>query len=318
MSHVVVTGCSGYIGSVLCKMLKEQGHTITGVDLVPPRLSYVDNYIEGCISSKQFAQAVKDVEIMFHMAADVEVGLSAVRPEIFYYNNVGNTAHMLKNLVDVGWRGHIVFSSSAAVYGEPHDIADIDTPTAPTNAYGDSKLICERMLNEISKLHDIKVTCFRYFNVAGAYQDVGDHLRSNHIIQKLCNAAYTRSTFQLFGDDYPTEDRSCVRDYIHVIDICRAHILVALLKKQKTKFEVFNLGSGVGYSNKEVIHAFQEFTGIEIKVKRADRRPGDPAMLVASSDDFMRATGFEYRKDTLQSMITTAWSYYKGKANHGI
>ena len=318
---VIVTGCSGYIGTVLCNFLKAQGHKVIGFDLEENPLLDIDQLHLTCISSRTLAETAIDNNVtkIFHLAAFVDVRESVEQPWLYYSNNTGNTAKMIGNLADVDWKGHLIFSSTAGVYGDPvsegvHEYS----PVVPTNPYGHSKLICEQLLKDTSELRDIKVTVFRYFNVAGADDLYGDHLTSNHIIQKLCKAAYARSVFYINGDQYPTKDGTCVRDYVHVNDICRAHMFAAFVRPHTTKFEVYNLGTGVGFTNKEVAAAFSVFTGVEIAVKIKDARPGDSAVLIARPTKFTFTTGFRYLHSSLESIITSSWNSYTMRIQNGI
>jgi len=186
--------------------------------------------------------------------------------------------------------------------------------TRPCNPYGRSKLMCEEAIQEICTSAGIDTVIFRYFNVAGAYNDAGDHLDSDHILPKICSAIYDYNYFTINGGNYKTRDGTCVRDYVHVLDICRAHIhacdFLGDLPDMKGVY-TFNLGSREGFTNKEIVEAFQKYTGEELKYVIGDRRPGDPPLLIAENSKFIEQTGFEYKHTDLEKIVTSAWDWYK-------
>ena len=308
----LVTGSSGYIGSVMCKLLKQQGYGVMGVDLEDPNHNYLDEFAGGNVRDDIVAQAAKAYKpnAVFHFAASADVAMSMEQPALFYYNNVGATTELLGNLLNTGWRGHFIFSSTAAVYGVPQDAAREEDSLHPINPYGRSKLMCEQALNDIVHMINdprLKLTKFRYFNVAGAWKNVGDHADASHIITRLSYALKHNKVFQLFGNQYDTRDGTCIRDYIHVRDICRAHLWA--YENQQADNETFNLGTGRGYSNLEMVRAFKTFTGRDVKHVISAPRPGDPSFLVANSQR-IQSQGFRYEHDSLEEMITSAWDYY--------
>ena len=311
----MVTGCSGYIGSVMCKLLKEEGHDVLGVDLQHCSHKYLDNFIQSDIRSNVVGkQAVLfNPDAIFHFAASADVGLSVESPGLFYHNNIGATSEFVTDLVEkYGWRGHFIFSSTAAVYGwGSSNGCDERDELAPCNPYGESKLMCEQFLTTMALSHKFKLTMFRYFNVAGAWDDMGDHLDAGHIIPRMCSASYFNRPFTLFGNDHITEDGTCVRDYVHVRDICRAHLHA--FYNQKTSNETYNLGSGTGFSNLSTINAFRRFVNEHMQYIVTDARPGDPPTLVAVPDKFKDDTGFVYEHTNLERMITSSWDYYRTK-----
>lgn len=311
--NVMVTGCSGYIGSVMCKLLKEKGHRVLGVDINYCQHKYTDIFLLENVRAPKVARVVAEFkpEAIFHFAASADVGESVTNPALFYHNNVGVTTELLDNVIKAGWNGHFVFSSTAAVYGVKEEQCTEDSELTPCNPYGDSKLMCERALTTIAKAHGIKLTMFRYFNVAGALDDVGDHLTTNHIIVKLCKAAYEKQPFTLYGNVYRTPDGSCIRDYIHVVDICEAHLTA--VTSQKQKIGVYNLGSGIGFSNIAMVDAFRRFTGQYVFMQVGFIRQGDPDYLVAHPKRFTIDTGFKYLHTNLERMLLSSWNYYKMK-----
>ncbi len=320
---VLITGSRGYIGSVLAKTLVAQGHEVHGIDINgnPDGSSIYGFFTEANINDSSVAVMVKSLQIdtIFHLAASADVGESVLHPEQYYDNNIGNTATMLNNLIQVGWKGKIIFSSTAAVYQEqPRLSYETSTVNSP-NPYGRSKYMCEQLLRDINKAHGISVAVFRYFNVAGSWDDTGDHIDSGHIIQRLCSAAHA-GRFTLFGNNKNTPDKTCIRDYVHVRDVCDAHIHASHFLDDNPGMYTFNIGSGKGFSNMEILSAFQRFTGKSINVITGPGRPGDPDFLVASPDKFVSDTGYRYNHSSLEKIITTAWTYYcnKMEKNNGI
>lgn len=312
---IVVTGCSGYIGSVMCKLLKEERHHVMGVDVNYCEHKYKDIFILGDVRSLSTAESIAAFkpDAIFHFAASADVGLSVDTPGLFYHNNIGATSEFVTNMTEMfNWKGHFIFSSTAAVYGWGSvNGCDERDELAPCNPYGESKLMCEQFLTTMALTHKFKLTMFRYFNVAGAWDDVGDHVHAGHIIPRLCNAGYFNRPFMLFGKDFPTEDGTCVRDYVHVRDICRAHLHA--FKTQKSESSVYNLGSGSGFSNLSIINAFRRFSGRDTQYIITEERPGDPPTLVAVPDKFKDDTGFVYEHTNLEQMITSSWDYYTMK-----
>lgn len=308
----VVTGSSGYIGSVMCKLLKQQGYAVMGVDLEDLNHNYLDEYVGGNVRDQITADAIKSYKpaAIFHFAASADVGQSMEQPALFYHNNVGATTELIDNMVNRGWSGHFIFSSTAAVYGVPNGPAKETDTLHPINPYGRSKLMCEQALDDIVRhgaSQSIKLTKFRYFNVAGAWKNVGDHADASHIITRLCHARKHKLPFHLYGNQYDTRDGTCIRDYVHVLDICKAHLWA--FRSQQANGETYNLGTGRGYSNMEMIKAFRNFLGHNVEYVIDAPRPGDPSILVANSDR-IQSQGFRYMHGSLEEMITSAWEYY--------
>lgn len=307
---ILITGSAGYIGSVLCKMAKERGDTVIGIDIEPHKHKYIDIMPPpmscGDIRVAQLA-ADYNVDAVFHLAASASVTDSLSRPLLFYQNNVGETASMLDHLVMIGWRGKIVFSSSCAVYGQPtSDVITEDCPLVPISAYGRSKRMCEDMLHDLYYAHRLPVTMFRYANVAGAYEELGDHLDSHHVIQKLCHSVVRESNFSIYGTKYPTRDGSCVRDYIHVRDVCEAHFFAA---EQLDGFNTFNIGNENGVTVRELVDHFMKTTGKRVETVDSIERPGDPHTLVVSPKKLL-SKGFTFQYSNLDDIINSAWKCF--------
>lgn len=295
---------------MLCKYLKSQNHYVLACDRHENYHHYFDKSFQGEITSEYLAHEVisRNIDTIFHLAASADVAHSTIRPSLYYRNNIGATATMFDNLLTKGWSGKVVFSSSAAVYGDKGRVVREEDPGDPINAYGMSKLFCEEYFSQISKIHHIPVVMFRYFNVAGAWGDVGDHSDSGHIIQRLCYSAKNDLPFKIFGTDYNTLDGTCVRDYVHVRDVCEAHIAAAN-HANKGYSDIFNMGSTSGLSVLDLTKRFQEITGESIEIIPSNRRPGDPEFLVSSSDRITSSTGYKF-KYTIEDMISSAWEWY--------
>lgn len=326
MEYVAITGSAGYIGSVLAKHCKERGYNVLGVDIAYGssgsniyynKFPYVDVAVGCCISSLDFSMLCQHYKVskVFHLAASADVALSQKLPFYFYKNNVGNTSAMLHNLLNSGWlkrNPQIVYSSTAAVYKETNAPIKETWYKGSPNAYGRSKLASEELFYELYELFDVPSAIFRYFNVAGALGDVGDRLTTNHVIPVLCKAAYHGLTFQLYGDNYLTTDGTCVRDYIDVNDVCRAHFTASAYIESTPGVQTFNLGTMHGVSVMELIRKFEDVVGIDLKYEIIEKRPGDPGFLVADPTKFINDTGFEYSSN-LELMIKSAWEYYCSK-----
>ena len=313
--RVLVTGHRGYIGSVMVSMLKELGIFCIGVD------NAERNYIDFKVDHSLFCDCSDDLVIeyvlkhnithIFHFAASAAIADSVTNPALYYYNNLGETAKLLGKLHQAGWKGKFIFSSTAAVYGNMGSFAsESDTLLYPCNPYGHSKLMCEQAIKDICYPAGISCVIFRYFNVAGAYNDAGDHLDSDHILPKICSAIYNKKPFTINGSEYPTRDGTCVRDYVHVMDICRAHLHASDFLEGKKCVFTFNLGSSEGFTNKEIVEAFKKYTGEELEYVYGPKRSGDPGSLMADNTKFLK-TGFEYKHTDLEKIVTSAWDWYK-------
>lgn len=318
---LLVTGGAGYLGSVVANHLLEAGHEVVVLDslyrghreAVPEgaRLVEVD-----LLDQQATHEAVAEgFDGVMHFAALALVAESVAHPERYYRGNVVGTLNLLDAMREAGV-ANLVFSSTCATYGEP-DVVPMteDLPTNPVNAYGASKLAVDRLLADESRAHGLAATSLRYFNVAGAHARFGeDHDPETHLIPLVLRAAAgTADQVKIFGTDYPTEDGTAVRDYIHVDDLAVAHVL-ALEHNTPGEHRIFNLGTGHGYSVRQVIDAARRVTGREIRAVEEERRPGDPATLVASAARAQRDLGWEPAKG-LEEMIGDAWAWHQ--ANPG-
>ena len=315
--NILVTGGAGYIGSVVVEETLRAGHrTIVYDNLVKGHREMVDAaalFIEGDLLDRPLLEKTfveNDVEAVIHMAAYSLVGESVTEPSKYYTNNVLAGISLLDAMRDSGV-AKIVFSSTAAVYGEPEKqpIEERDR-TAPTNPYGDTKLAFEHALKAYERAYDIRYVSLRYFNAAGASERCGElHDPETHLIPIVLQAATgERDSVEIYGDDYPTRDGTCVRDYIHVIDLARAHVKAIDMLDQKSG--IFNLGcGGDGYTVKEVIEAAEKITGKKIPTRISERRPGDPAVLIASSDRIKSELGWQPEFQDLSVIIDSAWRW---------
>jgi UDP-glucose 4-epimerase len=311
--RVLVTGGAGYIGSVVASQLVEAGHETVVLDdfskghrrAVPEGTRLVSgNLLEAGFVRETLSQGFDGV---LHFAALSLVGESVEQPERYYRNNVCGTLNLLEAMGEAD-TGRLVFSSTAAVYGEPEEVPIEETaPTVPTNPYGASKLAVDRLIGAICEARGLAATSLRYFNVAGASGRFGeDHHPETHLIPLVLRAASEGSTVKIFGTDYETRDGTAVRDYIHVEDLGRAHLL-ALEAAGPGEHHVYNLGNGAGFSVREVVEAARRVTGKSIDAVEAPRRAGDPPVLVASSKRIQADLGWMPEKPDLETMISDAW-----------
>jgi UDP-glucose 4-epimerase len=247
-----------------------------------------------------------------HFAALIEAGESMTKPEVYFRNNSASTLSLLESMLAANVR-RLVFSSTAAVYGEPESTPILeDAPLRPTNAYGESKLLVEQMLSWLNRIHDFRYASLRYFNVAGAIEGRGEaHEPESHIIPLILDVALgRRKDIKVFGQDYPTHDGTCIRDYIHVHDLARAHLLAFEALKERSHL-IFNIGNGVGFTVREVIDSARRVTGHPIPVEECPRRPGDPAVLIASSEKIGRELGWTPAYTKLDDIIESAWKWHR-------
>jgi UDP-glucose 4-epimerase len=304
---ILVTGGAGYIGGTVAGLLAESGHQAVVFDnlshgrrdLLPAGVEFIEGELADRAALQEIFIAAKaqgrPFDGVLHFAALIEAGESMLRPEIFFRNNTAATLSLLEAILAHGPR-RLVFSSTAAVYGEPERIPiQEDARLLPTNAYGESKLMVEQMLGWLNRIHGLRVASLRYFNVAGAPEGPNGitrgeaHEPESHLIPLVLDVALgRRASIKIFGDDYPTPDGTCIRDYIHVSDLADAHLLALDALQGEVTRLVFNLGNGHGFSVREVIESARRVTGHAIPAEVRPRRPGDPAVLVASSE---KATG---------------------------
>ena len=321
--RVLVTGGAGYIGSVVTEQLVSDGHNVVVYDnLVKGHAqALVDGaeFVEGdLIEGDKLNQTLSDnrIEAVIHMAAFSLVGESCENPAKYYNNNTVAGLMLLDAMLACDVK-KIVFSSTAAVYGEPEEqpIAE-SAPTNPTNPYGETKLAFERAMHWYEQAHLLRYASLRYFNAAGATEKCGeDHDPESHLIPiTLQTATGKRTHVEIYGDDYPTPDGTCIRDYIHVVDLARAHILA--LDVLEDRSTIYNLGcGGDGYSVRDVIEKARRVTGKEIPVRVGPRRPGDPAVLIASSDRIKRELGWAPQFQDLELIVQSAWNWMQTHPN---
>jgi UDP-glucose 4-epimerase len=313
---LLVTGGAGYIGSIVAQQLLDADHEVVVLDnlsrghreAVPAgaRLAEVD-----LLDADRVRDTLSEgFDGALHFAALSLVGESVARPELYYRNNVVGTLNLLDALRAAEVK-RLVFSSTAATYGDPESVPiEESAPTRPVNPYGASKLAVDQMIGDECRAHGLGAVSLRYFNVAGASGCLGeDHHPETHLIPNVLRAAQGRQPeVQLFGTDYPTPDGTAVRDYIHIEDLASAHLL-ALDGVRPGEHRIFNLGNGNGFSVREVIEAARAVTGLDIPVREAPRRPGDPPQLVAASGRIRAELGWEPRKPTLADMVGDAWAF---------
>lgn len=316
--RVLVAGGAGYIGSVVTAALLAGGHEVTVLDDLST--GHADAVPSGAtlaeVSLHDSAPVLAEVrpDAVLHFAAKSLVGVSQQQPEDYWHTNVGGSLALLEAMRAAGCR-RIVFSSTAATYGEP-DVVPIreDSPTRPTNTYGASKLAVDHMLTSYAVAHGFAAVSLRYFNVAGAAFGLGErHATETHLIPlALQVAAGQRQSLTVYGRDYPTPDGTCIRDYVHVEDLSDAHLL-ALPAPADGEHRIYNLGNGRGFSVQEVVDAAREVTGHEIPTVDGDRRPGDPAQLVASSDRIRADLGWTPRHTDLVGIVRDAWEVARSR-----
>lgn len=317
----MVTGAAGYIGSVTVRILQDAGHEVIAYDNLSH--GYEDTIPEGVRFVKadvgDLAKHIKPsdgVDAVVHLGAFIAAGESMQKPEVYWQNNTVQTIAMLNDLRALGIR-KLIFASTAAVYGNPVEIPITeDSPKNPTNTYGMTKLAVDMAITSEAWGHGLAATSIRFFNVAGAYKDAGErHPVETHLIPLALEvAAGKRDHLGLFGTDYETRDGTCVRDYIHVADLSRA-ILLALEKLEPGKHTIYNIGNGNGFTNREIVDAVERVTGKKLKVVEQERRPGDPATLIASSERIRKELGWEPQHPDLDDIIADSWSFFvNGKA----
>ncbi len=314
--NVFVTGGAGYIGSVCTEGLLDAGHRVTVYDdLSEGHRSAVDaraRFVLGRPGEEgHILKSVREAqpEAILHFAANALVGESMVNPGKYFRNNVGNGLKLLDAAVETGVK-KFVFSSTCATYGPPDRVPMTeDLPQRPINPYGESKLMFERMLHWYHELHGLEFVAFRYFNAAGASAKLGEHHRTEtHLIPNVLKVPLGQAQHcEIFGTDYPTPDGTCIRDYIHIIDLAQAHILALAPGKQG----FYNLGNGDGYSVKQVIETCAKVTGVKIPALERPRRPGDPPKLVASAAKAIRELGWQPKFPRLEDIVITAWAWHK-------
>ncbi|OEF99779.1 UDP-glucose 4-epimerase GalE [Vulcanibacillus modesticaldus] len=322
---ILITGGAGYIGSHTLRYFLDNNEDVIVVDNLQSghrEAAQVNNYYQIDIRNKEELDKVfktHNVEAVIHFAANSLVGESMEKPFEYYHNNV----YGMMCLLEVMKKNHvnkIVFSSTAATYGEPKNIPILEyDETNPTNTYGETKLAIEKMMKWFDRAYGIKYVSLRYFNAAGAHESgaIGEaHNLETHLIPLILQVPLgKREKIYIFGDDYPTNDGTCIRDYIHVMDLAKAHYLALEYLREGNKSDIFNLGNGNGYSVKEVIETARKVTGHPIPAEVKERRPGDPAILIASSEKAKIILGWNPRFDSLEKIITDAWNWHSNNPN---
>lgn len=323
---ILVTGGAGYIGSHTVYKLIEQGNDVVVIDSLQTGYKQAIHpqarFYQGDIRDEKFLNDVfskEEIEAVIHFAANSLVGESMTNPLKYYDNNVYGTKVLLQAMIDNGIK-NIVFSSTAATYGEPEKLPILESDkTEPTNTYGETKLAMEKMFKWTSKAHDLRYVSLRYFNACGAHESgkIGEaHIPETHLIPLILQVPNKkRDHINIFGDDYNTKDGTCVRDYIHVVDLAQAHILAVKYLLEGNKSDIFNLGNGIGFTVNEVIEVARKVTGHEIPAVISERRAGDPAQLVASSEKAKKVLGWNPTHNTLEEIISSAWNWHKNHPN---
>lgn len=319
---VLVTGCAGYIGSVACKKLVEQGFEVIGLDNLSngfrENIPEAVNFYEACISDE--AKVLKiltkhDIDSVMHFAGYIQVGESVQKPGMYFENNITKNIQFLDSLVKTNKNYNFVFSSSAAVYGNPEEMPITEASRKETiNPYGETKLAFENILKFYSQVHKLDYIALRYFNVCGAYGKYGEcHDPETHLIPLVLDAAMgKRSDIKIFGTDYPTSDGTAIRDYIHVSDLIDAHILAlkTLADKSQSKINrAYNLGYGKGFSVREIIEAVKKVTAKDFTVIETERREGDPAELVADSSALQGELAWKAEKNNIETIVADAYEH---------
>ncbi|ADL13642.1 UDP-glucose 4-epimerase GalE [Acetohalobium arabaticum] len=319
---ILVVGGAGYIGSHQVKMLAKRGYEVVVYDNLSTGyrdLVTVDNFEKGDLADKDRLKEVfsrYDIDAVMHFAAFIQVGESVKNPAKYYKNNVVNVINLLDVMLEYDVK-YFIFSSTAAVYGEPEEIPIKEGQAKkPISPYGKSKLMVEQILEDYDRAYNLRYTCFRYFNASGADESgrIGEkHDPETHLIPLVLQTALgERDEIYIFGTDYDTRDNTCIRDFIHVNDLADAHIRGLERLFEGDNSEVFNLGSGDGYSVREIIDKAKEITQVNFKVVEDDRREGDPAVLIADSSKATQMLAWE-PKYNLEDIIRTAWNWHKSE-----
>lgn len=316
MPKILVTGGAGYIGSHTTHLLTRRGFDVVVVDNLSR--GFAHNVAPGQLrqislqETDRLTTLLRDekIEAVIHFAAYISVGESTAKPELYFTNNTAGSISLLDAMLAADVK-RIVFSSTAAVYGNPLQVPIPEThPYAPVNPYGESKVMVEKMLQWLSQYRGLQAIALRYFNACGAEPDgeLGEeHDPETHLIPLLLRAVQTGQPMTLFGDDYPTPDGTCIRDYVHVSDLADAHL--AALDQLDDRSVTYNLGNGAGYSVLEVLQAVERVSGRKVPMRHGPRRPGDPARLVASSDRIRQDTGWTPNFAGLDDIVRTAWEW---------
>lgn len=326
MKKVLITGAHGFIGSHTAKLFKQHGYYVIGLDnhytlehCEKNVLKYLDScYMQDYEDNLYYLAGKNNVDAVVHCAGKSLVGPSVKDPFTYYYNNVKKLNNTLYGLKDAypNWEGSFIFSSSAAIYGNnnivPISESDNKEPVSP---YGWSKLMGEQIIKDFCIAYGMKAIALRYFNATGCDLDgeLGNRKDDTHIVPRVATAALSGKPFLLNGNDYDTEDGTCVRDYLHVMDIAKAHLMAVELSDQfeDGDFEAYNLGTGRGYSNLEIIHSFVEHNKVPVHISYSDRQQGDPSELIANPLKFIEDTGWMPEHSDLKTIVTSTYDYMK-------
>jgi UDP-glucose 4-epimerase len=317
---ILVTGGAGYIGGTLTRLLLAKGHGVTVYDNLchSKRLAIAPNadFVDGDVGDRALLERTLSRERfdgVMHFAALIEAGESMKHPEVYFRNNTAASLTLLEAMLATG-HDRLVFSSTAACYGEPESTPILeDAKLRPTNPYGESKLLVEQMLRWMNLSHGLKYASLRYFNVAGAIEGYGEaHEPESHLVPLILDVALgRRPNIKVFGRDYPTRDGTCVRDYIHVRDLAEAHLLALGALSEARSRLIYNIGNGQGFTVLEVIESVRRVTGRPIVIEECERRPGDPAVLVASSEKIKAELGWKPKFAELDQIIASAWEWHQ-------
>jgi UDP-glucose 4-epimerase len=316
---ILVTGGAGYIGGTVTKLLLQRGHAVVVYDnLCHARSSMVPagaTFVEGDVADTKRLEEIFSSDTfagVMHFAALIEAGDSMRQPETYFRNNTAATLGLLQAMINKNLK-KLVFSSTAAVYGEPVSTPILeDAALAPTNPYGESKLLVEQMLSWIHRIHGLRYASLRYFNVAGAIPGRGEaHEPESHLIPLILDVALgRRASIKIFGQDYPTPDGTCIRDYIHVQDLAEAHLLAFDGLDVRDRM-IYNLGNGLGFSVRQVVESARRVTGHPIPVEELPRRPGDPAVLIAGSGKIEADLAWRPKYIQLDDIVRSAWEWHQ-------
>ena len=320
-----MTGGVGYVGSHAVKLLVERGEDVICLDDLlfgHPQAACGSKLIVGDISDRDILRSIfseHKIDAVLHFAGLRDVGESVVDPQKYYINNISKSLVLIEVMIECGVK-RMIFSSSAAVFGEPI-VTPIpeDHPKNPTNPYGRTKLMLEEILSEYDTAYGMKSVCLRYFNASGADPSgiIGeDHRPEQHLIPIILQAALgQRRHVSIFGTDWPTPDGTCIRDYVHVSDLAQAHVLALEALRSGHPSSVYNMGNGNGYSVREVVECARKISGVDIRAVEAPRRAGDPAILVASSERIIKALGWKPEYPDLETIVKTAWAWHYNHPN---
>jgi UDP-glucose 4-epimerase len=315
--RILITGGAGYIGGTVARLLLAGGDGVTIYDNLShskrAAVAAGAEFVEGDVANRALLEKTLRAgrfDGVMHFAALIEAGESMQKPEIYFRNNTAGTLTLLESMLATGHK-RLVFSSTAACYGEPVTTPILeDARLAPTNAYGESKLMVEQMLGWFNRIHGLRYASLRYFNVAGAIAGYGEaHEPESHLIPLVLDVALgRRKSIKIFGEDYPTRDGTCVRDYIHVQDLADAHLLALAALEQRDRV-IYNIGNGQGFTVREVIESVRRVTGKAIAVEECARRAGDPAVLVAGSEKIKQELGWKPKFAELDTIVRSAWEW---------